>query len=62
MRNGAIKVGDTVEESGTDSGLWKVLRLYRESEVFKRGVFAQLSCVDAPHVVTYVPVSRLVRV
>lgn len=58
----AIKVGDLVEETGTDSGVWLVTKLYRESAIFKRGAFAQLVIPGNPQSATYVPLDRLTRV
>ena len=60
--NTAIKTGDLVEEVGTDSGVWLVTKLYRESAIFKRGAFAQLVLPGKPNSTTYVPLDRLVRV
>ena len=58
----AIKAGDQVEEVGTDSGVWLVTNLYRESPLFQRKAFAQLVLPGKPNCTAHVPLDRLVRV
>lgn len=57
-----IKVGDMVEETGTESGVWLVTKLYRESAIFNRKAVAQLVLPGMPNCTTHIAVDKLTRV
>lgn len=60
MSNATIKVGDLVEEAGTDSGVWLVTQLYRNTP--GTGKAARLVLPGTPGFETHVAVDRLRRV
>ena len=55
-----IKVGDLVEELGTDSGWWVVTEIFRNA--LRKGFAARLALQHRPDCVTYVPIEKLARV
>ena len=55
-----VKVGDLVEEVGTDSGWWVVTEVFRNT--LRKGFAAKLSLKDRPDCVTFVPIDRLAKV
>ena len=54
-----IKVGDLVEETGTDSGVWLVTQLYRNTP--GTGKAARLVLPGLPGVETHVSIEKLRR-
>ena len=60
MSNATIKVGDLVEEAGTDSGVWLVTQLYRNTP--RNTTAAKLAMPGKPNCVTHVSVESLRRV
>jgi hypothetical protein len=60
MNKANIKVGDLVEEQGTDSGVWLVTELYRNTP--RNMIAAKLVLPGKPNCVTHVPVEKLRRV
>jgi hypothetical protein len=58
MKN--IKVGDLVEEVGTDSGHWRVVEVYRNT--LRKAFAAKLELPGYPNCTTHVPVEKLVKV
>ena len=55
-----IAVGDPVEEVDTDSGLWVVVEVYRNT--LSKALVAKLSLPGRPDCTTHVGVERLRRV
>jgi len=55
-----IKVGDLVEEIGTDSGHWRVVEVYRNT-LWKPSV-AKLELPGYPNCTTHVAVEKLAKV
>ena len=55
-----IKVGDLVEEIGTDSGHWRVVEVYRNT--LRKAFAAKLELPGYPNCTTHVPVEKLVKV
>lgn len=55
-----IKVGDLVEEVGTDSGVWLVAEMYRNT--LRKAFAAKLVLPGKPDCVTHCTVDRLTRV
>lgn len=60
MNKANIKVGDLVEERGTDSGVWLVTQLYRNTP--RNTTAARLVLPGMPGVETHVSVENLRRV
>jgi len=56
----SIKVGDMVEEMGTDSGWWVVTEVFRNS--LRKGFAARLALHGKPECVTFVSIDRLAKV
>ena len=56
MKN--IRVGDLVEEVGTDSGVWVVTEVFRNTGL-RQAFAAKLILLDRPDCVTYCEVDRL---
>lgn len=59
MKNAVI--GDTVEETGTDSGHWIVAEVFPMTRT-NHASFARIVCKDHPGVEAYVALDRLSRV
>lgn len=55
-----IAVGDLVEEVGTDSGVWVVTEIYRNT--LRKAFAAKLALPGVPNCTTHVGVERLRRV
>lgn len=55
-----IAVGDLVEEVGTDSGVWVVTEIYRNTP--RKAFAAKLALPGVPNCTTHVGVERLRRV
>ena len=55
-----VKVGDLVEEVGTDSGWWVVTEVFRNT--LRKGFAAKLALQGRPDCTTFVPIDRLAKV
>jgi hypothetical protein len=58
MKN--IKVGDLVEEIGTDSGHWRVVEVYRNT--LRKTFAAKLELPGYPNCTTHVAIEKLAKV
>ena len=56
----AIKVGDLVEEVGTDSGTWLVVEVYKNT--LRKTFAAKLVLPGKPQCTTHVSIEKLKRV
>lgn len=56
MKN--AKVGDTVVETGTDSGHWLVAEVFPVTRTNRHG-YARITCKDHPGVTAFVTLDRL---
>jgi hypothetical protein len=56
----AIKVGDLVEETDTDSGVWLVTAIYRNT--LRKAFAAKLVLPGTPTCTTHVSIEKLKRV
>lgn len=54
-----IKVGDLVEEVGTDSGAWRVVEVYRNT--LRKAFAAKLELPGYPNCTTHVAVEKLAK-
>ena len=58
MKN--IKVGDLVEEIGTDSGAWRVVEVYKNT--LRKTFAAKLELPGYPNCTTHVAIEMLAKV
>ena len=58
MKN--IKVGDLVEEIGTDSGAWRVVEVYKNT--LRKTFAAKLELPGHPNCTTHVAIEKLAKV
>jgi hypothetical protein len=55
-----IKVGDLVEETGTDSGHWRVIEVYKNT--LRKTFAAKLALPGYPNCTTHVSIEKLTKV
>lgn len=55
-----IKVGDLVEETGTDSGHWQVVEVYKNT--LRKTFAAKLALLGHPNCTTHVSIEKLTKV